>query len=267
MAPVATVSSQSESPWRSDLSRLDHTDIVTVVTSAPAVSQVASSCPIPARTGLVAFIATWLCAAVVSSIPLVIFADPDESLPIPVLGASLLLGWIVFIAGATLTSRSHGTGDVRADLGIMVRPVDGAGFAIGAVAQIVLVPLVYVPLRGIWPDTFSDEVLTETAQDLVDRADGLLPLLVVLVVIGAPIVEEIVYRGLLQRSLLNGFSTPLVIVFVAGVFALVHFRPVEYPGLFAAGLVFGVCAWRTGRLGMAIAAHVGFNLTGIVFVL
>jgi len=44
----------------------------------------------------------------------------------------------------------------------------------------------------------------------------------------------------------------------------VHFRPVEYPGLFVFGLVLGLVALRTGRLGMAITTHVGFNLTGLL---
>lgn len=200
--------------------------------------------------------------------PLVAFSNPDETLSIPVLAASLVLGWITFLVGATLTSRSHGSGDVVADLAISARPIDAIGIPIGIAAQVALVPLVYVPLRAIWPDTFDEQALTETAQDLVDRADGgFLVLLVVLIVLGAPVVEEIVYRGLLQRPLLGRLRAPAALVITAAVFALIHFRPVEYPGLFAAGLVFGLCAWRTGRLGMAIAAHVGFNLTGIVLAL
>lgn len=238
------------------------------MTSVPATNPTAPSCPIPARFGLPAFAATWLCAAVASSIPVVVFADPDDPLPIPVVAASLVLGWISFLVGARLTSRSYGSGDVVADLGIVARPIDVIGIPIGMLAQVGLVPLVYLPLSELWPATFNEAALTETAKDLVDRADGaLLPLLILLVVIGAPIVEEIVYRGLLQRPLLTNFSAPFVIVFVAAIFALIHFRPVEYPGLFVAGLVFGFCAWRTGRVGMAIAAHLGFNLTGILFAL
>ncbi len=237
------------------------------MTTAPAVNQTASSCPIPARSGLLAFTIAWVSAAVASSIPLFFLADPTESIPISAVAVSLLLGWATFLAAATLTSRLYGSGDVRADLGIVMAPIDAIGIPIGVVAQVVLVPLVYVPLRAVWPATFNEEALTETAKDLVDRADGLLPLLVFLVVIGAPIVEEIVYRGLLQRPLLTEFPAPLVLVVVAAIFAVIHFRPVEYPGLFAAGLVFGICAWRTGRVGMAITAHLGFNLTGIVFAL
>lgn len=234
---------------------------------APASSAPALGCAIPARAGLIGYVGTWLFAAVASSIPIVLFSDPDDPLPIPVVAASLVVGWIVFLVGATLTSRSYGSGDVRRDLGIASRPIDAVGIPIGIVAQVVLIPLVYAPLRSIWPATFTDEALTETAEDLVDRADGLLPLLIVLVVLGAPIVEEIVYRGLLQRPMLTEFPAPVVIVFVAFVFAVIHFRPVEYPGLFAAGLVFGLCAWGTGRIGMAIAAHIGFNLAGIALAL
>ena len=49
--------------------------------------------------------------------------------------------------------------------------------------------------------------------------------------------------------------------------ALIHFSPVEYPGLFLAGLVFGGCVAATGRIGPAILTHAAFNATGLVMVL
>lgn len=226
-------------------------------------------CDLESRSTVPAFVFTWLSAAVASSLPLVVFADPDEPTSIPLLAASLVAGWVAYLIGTTLASRAYGSGNVLADFGISLRPIDALGLPIGVAAQLALVPLVYVPLRIIWPSTFDDDALSQTAQDLIDRADGAqLVLLFVLVVVGAPVVEEVVYRGLLQRPLLQRaamgrFAAPVVIVGVALVFALIHFRPVEYPGLFAAGLVFGVCAWRSGRLGMAIAAHVAFNATGL----
>ena len=92
-------------------------------------------------------------------------------------------------------------------------------------------------------------------------------LLVVLVVVGAPLVEELFYRGLLQGPLVARYNPVVVVTGVAAVFAFIHFRPVEYPGLFAFGLVLGVCALRTGRLGMPIVAHVGFNAAGLAVAL
>ena len=92
-------------------------------------------------------------------------------------------------------------------------------------------------------------------------------LLVLTVCVGAPIVEELVYRGLLQGSFAARFHHVVAWLAASGLFALVHFRPVEYPGLFVIGLVCGFCALATGRLGMAIACHIGFNVTGLLLAL
>ncbi len=88
-------------------------------------------------------------------------------------------------------------------------------------------------------------------------------MLVLLVVVGAPLIEEFVYRGLLQRSIAARISAPVALVLGSAWFALIHFRPVEYPGLFIAGMVFGGCLMVTGRLGTAITAHAAFNLAGL----
>ena len=126
----------------------------------------------------------------------------------------------------------------------------------------------YLPLRAWWPETFSDDRLEETARDLVDRADGAtVVVLVLVVVIGAPIVEELVYRGLLQGSFVTRISEVPALLAGAAWFAIIHFRPVEYPGLFVAGLVFGMCALTTGRLGMSIVTHAAFNATGLLTVM
>lgn len=221
----------------------------------------------PAR-GVAAFLVTWVAAVLASSLVIVVGGDPDETASIPLLGASLVVGWAVYLAGTWWTSHKLGTGDVRSDFGLTARPIDLAGVPIGIASQLLLVPAVYVPLRALWPDVFDDDALSETAEELIDRADGgLIVVLFVLVVIGAPLVEEVVYRGLLQRPLLDSLPPWPVVIGVAGLFAIIHLRPVEFPGLFVAGLVFGACAWRTGRIGMAVAAHVGFNATGLVLAL
>jgi membrane protease YdiL (CAAX protease family) len=53
---------------------------------------------------------------------------------------------------------------------------------------------------------------------------------------------------------------------VAVWFAIVHFQPVETPGLFLVGLILGACALRTRRLGMNVFAHMAFNATGLLVV-
>ncbi len=222
---------------------------------------------IDAGTAVFTFVGAWIVAQIVSSIVLVAMGSGEAAsdAPIGTLAVALGAAWAVMLAGMWIASQRAGTRDPIADYGLSFAPIDLLGLGIGVLSQLVVVTLVYLPLGRVWPDTFSDDRLQENARDLVDRASGgSAVLLVLIVVVGAPLIEELFYRGLLQRSLVTRFDETLTVIGVAAVFALVHLRPVEFPGLFAFGLVLGVCAVRTGRLGMPILAHVAFNATGLV---
>src|SRR3546814_10612888 len=72
------------------------------------------------------------------------------------------------------------------------------GAVVGFAAQLLLVPAIYLPFRG-----FIDlDSLSEPAEDLVGGAHGigLIALAVALVVV-APIVEELFFRGLLLEAM------------------------------------------------------------------
>ena len=164
-----------------------------------------------------------------------------------------------------LASQRAGSGSMVADYGLRFRPIDVVGLGIGVLCSLVLIRIVYLPLEALWPATFSeDEVERECPGSRRQRRRVDAGSVVAVVVVGAPVMEELFYRGLLQRSLASRYSEGLVVVGVAALFALVHFRPIEIPGLFVIGLVFGFVALRTGRLGMAIMIHAGFNATGIL---
>jgi uncharacterized protein len=215
------------------------------------------------------WLAAWLLGQVVA---LVVYSaggyEDLDDVPIWVLFVSQLLIWAIFIGGMVLASKREGTGQFRADYQVRARAVDLLGVPIGVLSQLVLVPLVYVPLESLWEDVFTEERLTENAKDLVDRASGgSMLLLVLMVCVGAPLVEELVYRGLLQGSFAARINHVPAWIAASALFTVVHFRPVEYPGLFVIGLVCGACALVTGRLGMAIACHIGFNVTGLLIAL
>ncbi len=237
-----------------------------------AIRPSASLSPIDAKTALLAFIAAWFAAQVLSLIVLSIFGETGETggsdTPIGVLAVVLCAAWFAYVSGMWIVSDRHGTADPVDDFGIRVLPIDLLGLGIGILAQLVVIRVVYFPLEAIWPGTFADDELQRNAEGLVERASGVTTVvLFALVVFGAPIVEELFYRGLLQRSLLARFNDVFVVVGVAALFALIHFRPIEYPGLFVFGLIVGAAAMLTGRLGMSIMAHIGFNLTGLLLVL
>ena len=109
--------------------------------------------------------------------------------------------------------------------------------------------------------------MEERAKELWDRASGgWIIALVIVVVIGAPIIEEIVYRGLILQSLQGRINDVLALVVSSAWFAAIHLQPVEFPGLFAFALVLGACFLLTGRLACPIIAHAAFNAVGLLLV-
>lgn len=215
--------------------------------------------------------AGWLGAFLVANVAVAAIAagvgyggDGSDSWPMWLTITSFLVQWVPLGAVLVVLSQRDGTGRFVDDYRLRWRWIDLLGFPIGVLSQLVLLQLVYWPLRGLFPDTFTDDRLEERAGDLWDRAHGAwLIALVLVVAIGAPIVEELMYRGLILQTLQSRVNDLLALVVSAVFFAGIHFAPVEFPGLLAFGLVLGLCFQRTGRLGMAITAHVGFNAVGL----
>jgi membrane protease YdiL (CAAX protease family) len=226
---------------------------------------------------MVVWAGTWLAgnvvgAAVVSAAG---YQSIDEA-PVWVVMAVAAGLWAPMLAGLWVVCDRFGQNRLQPKLAthsfadeyrLRFRVVDLIGVPVGVLSQLVVLRLVYWPLERAWPQTFSRSRVERNARDLYDRAHGgWLVGLVVIVVIGAPFVEELMYRGLLQGAAVRRLNETVAVVVVAAFFALIHFRWVEFPGLFVFGLVLGVCALRTGRLGMSIAAHMAFNATGLLLV-
>lgn len=194
-------------------------------------------------------------------------SEPSDTWPTGITALSALSLWVCFLVAAVVVSRRFGSGRFAEDFRLTFRVDDLLGLPIGVACQLLVVPALYWPLRRIWPETFHPDELSQRARDLWDRADGVwLVVLVAVVVVGAPLVEEIIYRGMIQQALHSRVDDVLAVVLAALFFALIHLQPVEIPGLFAFGVVVGVCFMRTGRLGMPILVHMGFNATGLLLV-
>lgn len=193
--------------------------------------------------------------------------DGDASPSVGWLAASAVVQWAALLAVTVYLVRRHGSGRLTADLGLRMRPIDLLGIPAGVVAQVALVPLVYAPLRAVWPGTFDTDEIERRARDLWESAQGGgAVLLVAIVVLGAPLVEEVVYRGLLQSSFSARLGRLAGWAIGAALFAVIHLQAVEIPGLLVAGLVFGAGLLLTGRLGASVLAHMAFNAAGLVLV-
>jgi len=192
---------------------------------------------------------------------------PSGEEPIWILAVSALALWTPFVVMLVLLSRKLGSGNFWSDYSVRFRPIDALGIPIGIASQIVLVSAVYWPLRKIFPATFDAADVEERASDLYDRAHGWwLVVLVLIVVVGAPVVEELVYRGFIQGTLRGTMNHTVALVVAAAWFTLIHFVPVEYPGLFAIALVLGLSYHFSRRIGLPIVTHMAFNATGLLLV-
>lgn len=212
-------------------------------------------------TWLGAYVAALVLTAALSALP---GASGGEGRPTWYVGVTALALWVPFLVGMRRASRRDGEGPFLAAHGLRFRPVDALGVPIGVAAQLVLVGLVTAPFRRAFPGAFSDDAVAERAQALVDAARGAWMLvLVAVVVVGAPLVEELFYRGFVQRRLAAVVHPVAAWVATAVWFAGVHLRLAEFPGLLAFALVLGGCWHATRRLGLPLVAHVAFNATGL----
>ena len=144
--------------------------------------------------------------------------------------------------------RVRGTGSLATDLGLRFKfPADLFGILIGWRASSLC-------CRCHCSSSFVSRDLTkeleEPAKDLTDNAHGAgFLLLAVLLVVGAPLVEEIFYRGLLLRSLKRHLPRGPVNPVGGLIFGAAHFNLVTLPGLAAFGVVLAWLSHRSGRLG------------------
>jgi membrane protease YdiL (CAAX protease family) len=187
-----------------------------------------------------------------------------EVVPTWVLALSALTLWGPFIAVLAWISQSRGSGNVVQDFSLTFQVKDLWGIPLGIASQLLLVVLVTLPFQWLFPSLFNSEAVEKRANDLFDAAHGTwIVLLVVVVVICAPLVEEIVYRGFIQRNLGTAYGPRISLLISSFWFAAVHLQLAEFPGLFAFALVLGACFSRTKRLGLSIVTHVAFNATAL----
>jgi len=225
------------------------------------------------RWGLPDVAIAWVVGIVGSAMALPL-ADPDVSTakqPVEFIVAAVLLQNLAIAATLWAFSRFKGQGSLRRDFGLdwplrtMRARLVAGWLALGVVLQFAA-SILLLPINRI-----AD--LDESAQEVgrvVERANGLeLVLILAGVVVVAPVVEELLFRGALLRALQRRFSIAAAVFTSAAIFAGVHVLgdPGSYPYLPAwllLGLVSGWAAARTGNLSRSILLHMGFNLIAAV---
>ena len=183
-----------------------------------------------------------------------------------VLALSALGLWLPFVFMLRWVARRAGI-DFRQYFGMSFATTDWLGIPLGIFCQVVLMNVVNWPLNKWFPDTFNTQRSETRARDMVDAAHGAwFIVLFVVVVVGAPLVEELVYRGFIQGGLQSQIGSIWALIISAAWFTVVHLEPIEFPGLFAFAIVLGLCYRRTQRVGLSMVTHLAFNATGLLLV-
>lgn len=161
----------------------------------------------------------------------------------------------------TASSRVKGKGSWRTDFGWEVR-LRHAPYALLGPVLLIAIGIVLSPILlglGLEPD----QQVTEEIERTVSFPQAAAAVLTVAVL--APIEEELLFRGVLLRSLLRKYPAGKAMVLDGVFFALVHLLdPGVWPVLPGLGFLGWFLARRTvrsGSLSQAVFVHGGYNLT------
>ncbi len=178
--------------------------------------------------------------------------------------------WTGMVGCVVLASRRKGAGRLSEDFGFRGRWSDlGLGALVALAVQLLVLPAVALLLRPL----LGEPEVSGPVRDLLDQAQGPAYLgLIASVAVGAPIVEELFFRGLLLRSLQRRLGDGAAVAISSVFFGIAHGStlPADAVVLVMVSLaVFGAVlaglAIRTGRLGPGIVAHAAFNLFTILY--
>ncbi len=234
--------------------------------------------PRPPRWGVADAVAGWVSANVAAVvIGGVIIAAAGYSgvktshYPLWLIAVLQIPLWFGYVGSVVYAGRQKGNG-VASDFKLAVElPSDALrGLMIGLACQFLLVPLVSLPWIRLLEHVQGKKIdLSSAARQLTDKANdpvGVV-LLVAIVALGAPLIEELFFRGLLLRSLERRWGTTVALIGSSVVFGVTHFELPQLPALVAFGFVLAWLAVRYDRLGPGIAAHFAFNTASVVLLL
>ncbi len=154
------------------------------------------------------------------------------------------------------------------------RPKLGTAVLIGAGGLLLVYPMLEAAAIGaeavaryLWGET-APLLAHDTLASLVSsKRDIWFVITLALVIVAAPIVEEVMYRGILQETLrLLGLSRWLAILATSALFAAMHLTIVEpyaIVPLFVLSVGLGWAYEKSGRLTAPVTMHLLFNVANL----
>ena len=108
-----------------------------------------------------------------------------------------------------------------------------------------------------------ESVLESYSQSTEGMVSGTLIIMLVSIVIVVPIVEEIIFRGLILSRLNKAMNTVLALIISSLIFAVLHGHVLWMAYAFVLGILFGIIAIKMDSILPTIIFHMSFNLAGL----
>lgn len=209
-----------------------------------------------------------LIGVVASAAGVIVAGLLTDSLAIELVASQSML-WVGLVGTAVFNSKRYGTGRLREDYQIGLRGVDvpiGLGLSLGARVAAGIVMMLILLVLG------SDlDALPNPVDDYRDSTLAFV-ITIVIVVVGAPIVEELYFRGVLMRSLEPSLRPAGAIAVQAAIFGSMHLNPdatwqqnvAITTALAVTGAGLGLTAYIAKRLGPSMWTHAFFNTVAAI---
>jgi membrane protease YdiL (CAAX protease family) len=178
--------------------------------------------------------------------------------------------WLPMLATCWYVSRRRGERSLVTDFGLRWRPLDiGLGLA-GSLAARSTESILLLPIVIVHPHFRVPEV--SQFQQFTYGVSGWITLAFVTCV-GAPIVEELFFRGLIQTRLVGRYGPAIGIGVTSILFGAAHLigwagsiSLIYALGIVGAGVALGTMRHLTGRLGTSMMTHCFFNAQALLIV-
>ena len=157
---------------------------------------------------------------------------------------------------------------VRNDLGLRWAWKEIPWLFVGALVPFVL-GVMQLPITKLWDN--GNHGKQQIGNDLKDSSGWSRILLILVVVLVAPVIEETIFRGIVLRAALRRMHAAPAVLVSGSSFAALHLSDIttfpSFPALMILGMFSAAVAVRSGNLNRSILIHIGFNLVGMLSLL
>lgn len=143
----------------------------------------------------------------------------------------------------------------------------GLGLSVLVTCVVMLVGKVSTSLYAFFtqkaPIALAHDTLSSLFSSTSSHPSWVMPAVIACVVIGAPVSEELVYRGFLHSGVLKAVRSRWLAIFISSaLFTAVHIPVAQYyalPMIFTLGVALGVVMEKRSNLWACVGVHAGFN--------